>query len=119
MWLVDPLLPQRHTSDLGQSHRDHRHHATSKLQHKSRIIENTIVGTGSTNFTDTGLTLNANNSIVITDTVLARNYATEFTEMWSGSFHEAKTVNTLQHIDYSDVALENYFSPTDLPAFEV
>jgi phosphatidylserine/phosphatidylglycerophosphate/cardiolipin synthase-like enzyme len=78
---------------------------TSKIQHsKFLVIDDSVVWTGSTNFTDT---------------VLASNHAAEFAEMWSASFHEAKIVNTLQHIDYSDVALESYFSPTDLPACEV
>jgi phosphatidylserine/phosphatidylglycerophosphate/cardiolipin synthase-like enzyme len=50
----------------------------SKIQHnKFLIIDDSVVWTGSTNFTDTGLTLNANNSIVITDTYRSAVYGTE------------------------------------------
>jgi phosphatidylserine/phosphatidylglycerophosphate/cardiolipin synthase-like enzyme len=94
--------------------------STSKIQHnKFLIFDSQAVWTGSTNFTDTGLTLNANNSIVITDTTLAGVYTTEFAEMWAGSFHEDKTDNTLHLLDYNGTGLETYFSPTDLAAFEV
>lgn len=93
---------------------------TSKIQHnKFLVIDGQVVWTGSTNFTDTGFTLNANNSIVMTDTVLAGTYATEFVEMWSGAFHESKSDNTAHLIQYDDALVESYFSPTDLPAFEV
>jgi hypothetical protein len=50
-------------------------------------------------FIDTGLTLNANNSIVITDTTLAGIYLAEFEEMWAGSLHEDKADSTLHLLD--------------------
>ncbi len=94
--------------------------STSKIQHnKFLVFDSQVVWTGSTNFTDTGLTLNANNSIVITDTTLAGIYSAEFAEMWAGSFHEAKADNTAHVLDYDGTRLESYFSPTDLVAFEV
>ena len=34
--------------------------------------------------TNTGLTLNANNSVLVTDTTLAAVYLAEFEEMWAG-----------------------------------
>lgn len=92
----------------------------SKIQHNKFLVsDGQVVWTGSTNFTDTGLTLNANNSIVITDTTLAGVYAAEFSEMWSGRFHEGKADDTLHLLDYNGTLLESYFSPTDLVAFEV
>jgi phosphatidylserine/phosphatidylglycerophosphate/cardiolipin synthase-like enzyme len=92
----------------------------SQIQHnKFLVIDGAIVWTGSTNFTDTGFTLNANNSIVITDTTLANVYSTEFAEMWAGNFHNSKTDNTAHLFDYNGTGLESYFSPTDLVAFEV
>ncbi len=92
----------------------------SNLQHnKFLIIDDQVVWTGSTNFTDTGFTLNANNSLAITDTVLASTYADEFAEMWAGSFDGAKADNTVHLFDYQGSSLESYFSPTDLSAFEV
>lgn len=93
---------------------------TSKIQHnKFMVFDSQAVWTGSTNFTDTGLTLNANNSIVITDTTLADIYETEFAEMWAGKFHRDKADNTVHLLDYDGTRLETYFSPTDLVAFEV
>ena len=92
----------------------------SIIQHnKFLVVDGQTVWTGSTNWTDTGFTLNANNSIVITDTTLAAVYTTEFTEMWNGSFQGAKTDNTAHLFNYNGIRLESYFSPTDLVAFEV
>ena len=46
----------------------------SKIQHnKFLVLDGSVVWTGSTNLTDTCLTLNANSSLAITDTVLADN----------------------------------------------
>ena len=92
----------------------------SKIQHnKFLIVDDAVIWTGSTNFTDTGLTLNANNSVIITNTILAGIYQTEFEEMWNGNFHEGKTDNTAHLLDYNGTLVESYFSPTDLVAFEV
>jgi len=92
----------------------------SQIQHnKFLVIDGQVVWTGSTNFTDTGFTLNANNSIVITSTVLAGIYTLEFEEMWAGNFHSAKTDNTAHLLDYNGTRLESYFAPTDLVAFAV
>jgi len=90
------------------------------IQHnKFVVVDGEFVWTGSTNFTDTGLTLNANNSIVITDIALADVYTAEFEEMWAGAFHGAKSDNTPHLLDYNGTGVESYFSPTDLVAFEV
>jgi phosphatidylserine/phosphatidylglycerophosphate/cardiolipin synthase-like enzyme len=94
--------------------------STSQIQHnKFLIVDGTILWTGSTNLTDTGFTLNANNAMVITDTVLANVYTTEFEEMWAGNFHSAKTDNTAHLFKYNGTLVESYFSPTDVVAFEV
>jgi len=92
----------------------------SKIQHnKFLVVDGQIIWTGSTNFTDTCLTLNANNSIVITDTTLAGVYLAEFEEMWAGTFHEDKADNTAHLLDYDGTQVESFFSPTDLVALEV
>jgi phosphatidylserine/phosphatidylglycerophosphate/cardiolipin synthase-like enzyme len=92
----------------------------SIIQHnKFLVVDGQTVWTGSTNWTDTGFTLNANNSAVITDTVMAAVYTTEFEEMWLGTFHSAKADNTPHLFNYNGLRLESYFSPTDLVAFEV
>lgn len=94
--------------------------STSKIQHnKFLVIDGQVVWTGSVNFTDTGLTLNANNGIVITDTTLAGLYTAEFEEMWAGNFQEDKGDDPPHLLDYAGTSLESYFSPTDLVAFEV
>jgi hypothetical protein len=63
-------------------------------------------------FIDTGLTLNANNSIVITGTTLAGVYLAEFEEMWAGSLHEDKADSTLHLLDWDGTGVE-HFAPTD------
>jgi len=92
----------------------------SSIQHnKFMVFDSQIVWTGSTNFTDTGLTLNANNSIVVTSTLLADTYTAEFNEMASGTFHSDKGDNTSHLFDYNGTQVESYFSPTDGVALEV
>jgi hypothetical protein len=87
---------------------------TNTFQHnKFLVFDDAVVWTGSTNLTSSGLTLNANNSIVITDALLASVYTTEFEEMWAGNFHDAKTDNTPHLLDFDGTLLESYFSPTD------
>jgi len=92
----------------------------SPIQHnKFLVVDGRVVWTGSTNLTDTGLTLNANNSVAITSTTLAAVYTAEFEEMWGGDFHDDKADDTLHLLDYTGTRVESYFSPTDLVAFEV
>jgi phosphatidylserine/phosphatidylglycerophosphate/cardiolipin synthase-like enzyme len=94
--------------------------SSGSIQHnKFAIVDGEIVWTGSTNLTDTGFTLNANNSIVITDTTMASVYQTEFDEMYAGDFHGDKADNTAHLSDYAGTQVESFFSPTDLVAFEV
>lgn len=92
----------------------------SAIEHnKFLVIDGQTVWTGSTNLTDTGFTLNANNALVITDTLLASAYTVEFEEMFSNSFQGAKLDNTAHLFNYNGVLVESYFSPSDLVAFEV
>jgi phosphatidylserine/phosphatidylglycerophosphate/cardiolipin synthase-like enzyme len=94
--------------------------SSGSIQHNSfAIVDGEIVWTGSTNLTDTGFTLNANDSIVITDTTMASVYQTEFEEMYSGDFHGDKADSTPHLFDYAGTRVESFFSPTDLVAFEV
>jgi hypothetical protein len=55
------------------------------------------LGAGSTTFTDTGLTLNANNRIVITDTTLATWPGLR--RCGRGSLHQDKADSTLHLLD--------------------
>ncbi len=91
-----------------------------KIQHnKFMVFDSHIVWTGSANFTDTGLSLNADSGIVITDTTLAEIYTVEFEEMWSGKFHTDKEDNTKHLLKYDNGLVKSFFSPTDLVAFDV
>lgn len=82
-----------------------------------------IVWTGSTNFTDDQVNLDANNVIIIQDQSLARTYQIEFEEMWgsygdepnaaNARFGSAKTNNTPHKFLINGKSVECYFSPTD------
>jgi hypothetical protein len=50
--------------------------------------------------------LNANNSIVITDTTLAGIYLAEFEEMWAGSLHEDKADSTAHLLDWDGTGVQ-------------
>ncbi|MBK8904486.1 MAG: lamin tail domain-containing protein [Anaerolineaceae bacterium] len=94
--------------------------SSGQIQHnKFLVVDSQTVWTGSTNFTDTGFTSNANNALLVTDSTLANIYTLEFSEMWSGLFHGAKADNTPHLLDYAGTKVESYFSPTDNVAFEV
>lgn len=94
--------------------------SSGQIQHnKFLVVDSQTVWTGSTNFTDTGFTSNANNALLVTDAILANIYTLEFNEMWSGLFHGAKADNTPHLLDYAGIKVESYFSPTDNVAFEV
>jgi phosphatidylserine/phosphatidylglycerophosphate/cardiolipin synthase-like enzyme len=82
-----------------------------------------IVWTGSTNFTDDQVNLDANNVIIVQDQSLARAYQIEFEEMW-GSYGDApdaakarfgstKRNNTPHEFVINGKHVESYFSPTD------
>jgi phosphatidylserine/phosphatidylglycerophosphate/cardiolipin synthase-like enzyme len=86
----------------------------SYLQHnKFAVIDGTAVWTGSTNWTDTGLTYNINNAVVITSPHVATAYEMEFAEMYAGQFANSKTDNTPHVFTYTNAVMEIYFSPTD------
>jgi phosphatidylserine/phosphatidylglycerophosphate/cardiolipin synthase-like enzyme len=82
-----------------------------------------LVWTGSTNFTDGQVNLDANNVIIIQDQSLARAYQIEFEEMWgsygdepnasNAKFGSAKKNNTPHEFVIGGVYTECYFSPSD------
>ena len=85
--------------------------------------EDDIVWTGSTNWTDNNVNLDANNVIIIQDKSLAIAYTLEFQEMWGGSgmtpnqslakFGAAKADNTPHEFIIGDIPVYCYFSPSD------
>jgi phosphatidylserine/phosphatidylglycerophosphate/cardiolipin synthase-like enzyme len=86
---------------------------SSLMHNKFAVFDGQVTWTGSANFTNTGFTFNAENAIVITDTVVASIYATEFAEMFAGAFSNDKTDNTAHTTTVGGTQLEIAFSPTD------
>lgn len=82
-----------------------------------------LVWTGSTNFTDDQVNLDANNVIIFQDQSLALTYQIEFEEMWGSSGAEAnpasskfgsdKLNNTPHEFLIDGKLVECYFSPSD------
>lgn len=82
-----------------------------------------LVWTGSTNFTDGQINLDANNVIIVQDKSLARAYQIEFEEMWGSHgdepdavkarFGSTKRNNTPHEFIINGKRVECYFSPTD------
>jgi len=116
--------------DAGIVVRDDEH---ADIHHnKFLVIDNNRVWTGSTNLTDTGFTLNANNSLLIDSPELAADYAEKFNAMWDGQFHSDRpfTIGTTYGITktYSGTWGETwdylaqytaYFAPEDALPFVV
>jgi phosphatidylserine/phosphatidylglycerophosphate/cardiolipin synthase-like enzyme len=82
-----------------------------------------LVWTGSTNFTDGQVNLDANNVIIVQDQSLARAYQIEFEEMWGSYgdepnpakalFGSSKRNNTPHEFIIGGKYVECYFSPSD------
>jgi len=86
---------------------------SSLMHNKFAVFDKHIIWTGSANFTNTGFTFNGENVLVITDTVIAGAYHSEFEEIFSGTFSTNKTDNTVHTATVSGAAVELAFSPTD------
>lgn len=82
-----------------------------------------LIWTGSFNWTDQNMNLDANNAIIVQDQSLAKVYQIEFEEMWGtktltpdatkAKFGSAKTDNTPHALKVGGNWLESYFSPSD------
>jgi len=87
------------------------------------IPENTVLITGSTNFTSQSIDDDYNNIIIFEDNAIAQPYLTEFEEMWGSStltpnssnakFGTAKFDNTVHTVNVNGTDVEVYFSPSD------
>jgi phosphatidylserine/phosphatidylglycerophosphate/cardiolipin synthase-like enzyme len=86
---------------------------SSLMHNKFAVFDKHVTWTGSANFTDTGFTFNGENVLVITDTVIAGAYHTEFEEMFGGTFSTNKTDNTVHSATIGGAAVELAFAPTD------
>lgn len=87
----------------------------SYLQHNKFLVKDgQTVWTGSMNWTNSGVSYNANNAIVLTSTHIAKAYQIEFNEMFvDGTFATAKVDNTPHVFNFSNGTIEIYFSPSD------
>ena len=82
-----------------------------------------IVWTGSTNWTDNQMMMDANNVIIFQDQSIAKGYTLEFNEMWGDTgivpnaslqkFGQYKTNNTPHEYLINGKRVESYFSPSD------
>lgn len=88
---------------------------TALMHDKFVVVDGQVVLTGSWNFTENGTYKNDNNTLVITSTLLASNYTTEFEEMFlQHHFGPTSPANTPhQTLTVAGVSLENYFAPED------
>lgn len=89
--------------------------ARSSIMHnKFFVIDGELVWTGSANMSNTAFSYNHEKALVLTSTLLADIYTTEFEEMFvDGRFGTAKTDNVTHTITYNGIPLEIYFSPSD------
>lgn len=79
------------------------------MHNKFCILDNRKIITGSTNPTLNDLKKNNNNLLVITSPSLAKNYRTEFEELWS---NDGKATPFPQ-MYLNEALVENYFCPED------
>lgn len=88
----------------------------SALMHnKFLVADGVAVWTGSFNATDNCSFRNNNNAVMIRSSELARNYKTEFSEMFErGEFGPKSTSNTpYSLVKLGNIDIYNYFSPED------
>ena len=87
------------------------------MHHKFMIADGETVWTGSTNLTETGLTMNNNNAVQLRDQDLAEAYGLEFEQMFAGDFGTHKEGATeLADVRVGSTRVEVIFSPQDQPA---
>ena len=102
------------------------------MHNKFIVIDTQVVITGSANWSNNGMRVNANNIVVIYDSDVALAYLTEFEEMWGGNgdtpnwnnckFQGYKSDNT-QHVFYINNgiidSMKVFFSPTDGTEYQI
>ncbi|MFC1768208.1 phospholipase D-like domain-containing protein [Nanoarchaeota archaeon] len=81
------------------------------MHNKFCVIDGYITITGSMNPTNNGIYKNNNNVVVVKSRKLAKNYESEFQEMWDGTFGEGRSTSSIVKIN--DFVLESYFCPED------
>lgn len=82
------------------------------MHNKFCVVDEQKISTGSMNPTLNDATRNNNNLLLITSTILAKNYEVEFQELWQGIFKKGEqTIN--QKILLNGKEIQNYFCPDD------
>ena len=91
------------------------------MHNKFIIFDNSIVYTGSMNFSQTGLSgYDINDIVIIKSKDIANLYTQEFEQMLSGKFHTAKNkISTLHKFDINNSQIEVYFSPKDKSSIRI
>ena len=91
------------------------------MHHKFAVVDGQSVWTGSTNWTETGTTMNNNHAMLLNSTDLADRYTDEFEQMFFGDFGSDKEASD----EHSALALDSggtaqvWFSPQDEPVDEL
>ena len=84
------------------------------MHNKFYIFDDKILITGSANLSHTDMSgFNSNSMAVINSKEAAKIYKSEFEQMFSGKFHNEKSVIPKNKIVLGDSELEIYFSPKD------
>ncbi|MEA3378164.1 MAG: phospholipase D-like domain-containing protein [Nanoarchaeota archaeon] len=82
------------------------------MHNKFCVIDDKYVMTGSFNPTYNGNFLNNNNLLIIESEYLAKNYKSEFNELWQGHFSGGNKVK-YPKVNLNNHLYENYFCPED------
>ncbi|MEO1028354.1 MAG: phospholipase D-like domain-containing protein [Pseudomonadota bacterium] len=92
-----------------------------KIFHQKFMILGNSVLTGSTNFTDTGVTKNLNHIVVIEDAEIANAYKKEFSEISKGRFgrESLDRDEKPREADVSGMRVKPLFAPDHAPEMEI
>lgn len=103
-------------SNVRSDYADDDKKLTNMLMHnKFAVFDNKVVYTGSMNFSVTGLSgFNHNNVLLINSPEIAKLYASEFNQMYSGKFHTLKEKSKGNvNIKSGSSVVSVFFSPQD------
>lgn len=86
------------------------------MHHKFFIVDRAVVWTSSHNWTQSGISFDANHAVKIADKAIAQAYLQEFEEMFTKErFGKAKPDNNEERFQVGAIPLELYFTPSDSP----
>lgn len=88
------------------------------MHNKFCIIDGKKISTGSMNPTNNGVNKNNNNLLLLESKTLAKNYETEFQELWNEEFKGGLPTNVPEFL-FNNVSVKNYFCPEDYCADKI